>query len=393
MSTGCRTGHIPVNQQKQIERVLIMTVSAGEGHTRAAAAVKGQVTKHHPAAQVSVLDTFRYASPRLEKLVLGTYLELLKISPQLYKCLYSTSEKGSPLGGLAKNEFIRIMTSITGNKLLSYIDSVNPQIILCTHPFSLGIAATMKKKGLINVPVVAILTDFTVHSYWVYNEVDYYCVATEALKSSLLEYGHSLEQAVVTGIPIDNAFVQLEDKGLLKRELNLDITLPTILVMGGGLGLGPLKDVVDILATRNDCQVIVVCGHNIGLKRQIEQTTQTAAHIRTFGFIDNIHQLMGVADLMITKAGGLSCSEALALGLPLFIIDPIPGQEEKNTQFLVEQGAAVEIKDNGHLQQQIEEWFKDPQLRADMACASRRLGQPNAAEKVLTLIEQIIAAN
>lgn len=390
MSTGYRPSLIPVNQQQQIERVLIMTVSAGEGHTRAAAAVKGQIAKHYPAAQVPVLDTFRYASPRLEKMVLGTYLELLKVSPLLYKYLYNTSERGNPLGGVAKNEFVKIMTSITGNKLLNYIDSVNPQIILCTHPFSLGIAATMKKKGLINVPVVAILTDFTVHSYWVYSGVDYYCVATEALKSSLVEYSQSPEQIIVTGIPIDTAFVQIQDTERIKNELNLDLSLPTILVMGGGLGLGPLKDVVDVLSARKDCQIVVVCGHNDGLKRQIEQTTQFIPHIHTFGFVDNIHQLMGVADLMITKAGGLSCSEALALGLPLFIIDPIPGQEEKNTQFLVEQGAAVEIKDNEHLQKQIEQWFRNPQQRAKMASASQNIGQPDAAEKVLGLIKHII---
>lgn len=390
MSTGHKTNLIPVNQPKQIERVLIMSVSAGEGHTRAAAAVKGEILKQHPAAQVSILDTFRYASPRLEKLVLGTYLELLKISPFLYKCLYHTSEKGNPLGGLAKQEFIRIMTGITRNKLLDYIDRVNPQVILCTHPFSLGVAAHMRKRGLINIPVVAILTDYTVHSYWVYQGVDYYCVATEALKSSLVDYGHKRERVVVTGIPIDNAFVPVRDKGQLKRELNLDLNLPTILVMGGGLGLGPLKEVVDVLAARGDCQVMVVCGRNASLKKQLDESTGNSKHTHIFGFVENIHQLMAVTDLMITKAGGLSCSEALALGVPLFIIDPIPGQEEKNTQFLVEKGAAVEIKNNAHLQQQIELWFQSPQLRSQMAKASYKLGRPEAAAKIVNLIEQII---
>ncbi|MEG6615725.1 glycosyltransferase [Peptococcaceae bacterium 1198_IL3148] len=391
MITGDVLSKHPVAQHQEIERVLILTVTAGEGHTRAAIAVKQQLLKNNPAAQVQILDTFRYTSPRLEKVVLGTYIEVIKISPVLYKYLYNQSEKGQPLGGFAKAEFTKIMTRLVAPKLLSLIDDLEPQIIFCTHPFPLGILSTLKEKGQLTVPVMAAITDFTVHSYWVYPQVDCYCVANEQLIPRFADYGFDCQRVTATGIPIDPIFNADNDKVFFREQLGLDAKLPTVLITGGGLGIGPLEEVVKTLGSRKDCQLIVVCGKNTSLKDKINKLlAKISGNIQVYGFVNNIHELMKASDLMITKAGGLTCSEALAVGLPLLIIDPIPGQEERNAEFLVNQGAAVNVKNHTQLLIEIDKCLQDNQYLKGLTMASAKTGRPRAAQGVVNLMQQLI---
>jgi processive 1,2-diacylglycerol beta-glucosyltransferase len=391
MITGEVLSKNPVVKHQEVERVLILTVTAGEGHTRAAIAVKEQLIKNNPAAQVKILDTFRYASPRLEKLVLGSYIEVIKISPALYKYLYKQSEKGQPLGGFAKAEFAKIMTRLVAPKLLALIDIVDPQIILCTHPFPLGILSNLKEKGQLTVPVMAAITDFTVHSYWVYPRVDYYCVANEQLIPKFVDFGYDYRKVSATGIPIDSSFSVNDGKEFYREQLGLNTQLPIILISGGGLGIGPLEEAVKVLSSRTDCQLIVVCGRNTTLKDKINKlANKIIGNIKVYGFVNNMHQLMKAADLMITKAGGLTCSEALAVGLPLLIVDPIPGQEERNTEFLVSQGAAVNVKNHKQLLVEINRCLQHKQYLNELTVASTTTGRPEAAQAVVALMKELI---
>ncbi|MTI82238.1 MAG: glycosyltransferase [Firmicutes bacterium] len=375
---------------RKLNRVLIFTVSAGDGHTRAAQAVKKQILENYPEAQVSIVDTFRYASPMVEKMVLGAYLEIIKISPMVYGYFYYRAEKTQPLSGFAKMEFNRIINKLAAPKLMSLISSMQPQAILCTHPFPLGILSSLKIRGKLDIPLLATITDFTVHPFWVYSAVDYYCVASEELKPSFIRHGVSSDRLAATGIPIDPLFRRMESKEQLNKRLGLSNDLPTILVMGGGLGMGPLEEVVQTLDTRQ-CQLLVVCGRNKSLKNKIDIiANQMGRNVHVYSFVSNIHELMGAADLMVTKAGGLTCSEALALGLPLFITDPIPGQEERNTEFLVNQGAAVAIKDSKHLLTEINKYIHNPHRVNELTKAAIKIGRPNSARVVMNLMQQMV---
>lgn len=347
---------------------------------RAAESIKKACDSLHPEAKVVILDTFRYANPFLEKVVIGTYMEMLRMTPELYGYLYRQAEQGQSLSGRGKVEFNRILSILSAPRLTAYIRNFNPQIIVCTHPFPLGIVSHMKQRGRFNGLAVATITDFTIHSFWIFPHVDTYIIGSEALIPQCEQYDIEKSRIKATGIPIDPAFNRPYDKHLLRLKLNLDPDLTTILLMGGGLGMGPLLSAVKSLGSGSSrCQLIVVTGTNKPLYERLAKIIPSlSCEIHLYGFVDNIHQLMAVSDFMVGKAGGLTCAEALALGLPMFIVDPLPGQEERNTEFICSMGAGVKVEEE-ELAAVITHYLHEQSNITSMASAALDLGKPGAA--------------
>lgn len=358
---------------------------------RTAEAIKKAAGRLCPEADVAILDTFRYASPFLEKIVLGAYMEMLKMSPIIYGYLYRQAEHGRPLSGRGKMEFNRILNILAAPKLEEYIKIHKPEIIVCTHPFPLGIACWMKKRGIFQGPVVATITDFTIHSYWIFPEVDLYLVGSEVLKKQCEKFGIETERVQATGIPIDPEFDNSYDKCEIKKELSLERSIPAILINGGGLGMGPLESAVKRLSkNRVDCQIIVVTGTNSVLKEKLERLApELTCRVKIFGYVNNIHKLMAASDMMVGKAGGLTCAEAMATGLPVFIVDPLPGQEERNTEFITSMGAGVRVKEK-NLAHLINEYIKEPYKIMDMAEKAKVLGKPKAAFDAVRIMSDVV---
>lgn len=375
-----------------LERVLILSVTAGEGHMRAAAAIKGEIMHRNPQAQVEILDTFRYASPLMEKVILGTYMEIIKLSPVIYGFLYRQAEKEKPISGFAKHEFNRIMNRLAAPKLISLIDELQPQAIVCTHPFPLGILVELRRMGKCPSPIVGVITDFTVHPFWVFEHVDCYLVAAPKLIDAFNHLGISSEKVKATGIPIDRSFSILKEKALLKTQWKLDPNLPVVLVMGGGLGMGPLADVVkEVAFSQIKCQLVVVCGRNEPLRTKLlRMLPELPGKIHILGFVTNIQDLMGASDLMIGKAGGLTSSEAMASSLPMLIIDPIPGQEERNAEFLELAGAAKLIRGSREVVPALSQFFSNQDIRLKMTEAAHSIGRPNSAAIAVDHIKYLI---
>lgn len=364
---------------KRLNKVLILSVSVGAGHTRTAEALKKGIELLCPKADIAILDTFKYASPFLEKVVLGTYMEILKITPVVYGFLYRQSERGQPLSGRGKLEFSRILNLLAAPRLEEYIKNFQPEVIVCTHPFPLGIVNRMKEKKFFTRPVFATITDFTVHSFWIFPEIDCYFIGSEALLPQYEAFGVGSERVCATGIPIDPVFEDVYDKPRLKQQLDLDPGLPAVLIMGGGLGMGPLQGAVKALGNSKSCQLMVVTGTNLALKEKLVKIApHLACPVKIYGFVDNINQLMAAADLMVGKAGGLSCAEALASGLPLLIVDPLPGQEERNSDFMVQMGAGVRVQEK-ELADVTETFLRDRKRLSALAAAAAALGKPGAA--------------
>lgn len=369
-----------------IKKILILSVTVGTGHMRTAEALQKAAGCLYPEVAVEILDTFRYASPLVEKFVLGTYLEMLKKSPVVYGFLYRQAEHGQPLSGRGKLEFNRILNLLAAPKLVKYIQADQPEVIVCTHPFPLGIISYMKKKGLFTGLVVAPITDFTIHSFWVFPGVDYYLVGAEQLLEQGEAFGISRDQVRFTGIPIDPAFSLPGNKQELRAKLGLAPDLPVILITGGGLGMGGLEAAVKALSATVNCQLMVVTGTNNLLREKLEKLSSSlAGGIKIYGYINNIHQLMAAADLMVGKAGGLTCAEALAVGLPILVIDPLPGQEERNSEFLVAMGAGVRVKEQD-LAAQVQAYLADSDRLQAMARSATALGRPGAACAAMKII-------
>lgn len=358
---------------------------------RTAEALKKAAGVLYPEVDVVILDTFRYASPLLEKVVIGAYMEMLKKTPTIYGYLYRQSECGRPLSGRGKLEFNRILNALAAPRLVEYVKDYRPDVIVCTHPFPLGIASRLKNKGIFRGQLFASITDFTIHSFWVFPEVDYYLVGSEVLIPQCQEYGIGPERVWATGIPIDTAFEKQYDKHRIKKQMGLDADTPAILLMGGGLGMGPLEQALKILDnTREQYQLIVVTGANKALQEKLNKMVRhLTCKVKVFGFVDNIHHLMAASDFMVGKAGGLTCAEAAAMSLPVLIIDPLPGQEERNTEFMAASGAGVRIGEKD-LPQAVQEYLAKPDKLAGMACSASKIGKPEAAKDAIRIMVEAV---
>lgn len=371
--------------------IVILSVSAGSGHMSAASALRSAFREDDPAQEVVILDTFKYTSPILEKLILGAYMEMIRLAPTFYGYIYSRSEKGQPLSGYAKAEFSRLLSRFSAARLMEFINLHSPEAVICTHPFPLGILSAMRRQGEFRCLTAGVVTDFIIHPYWVFPEIDLYLVGAEKLAADLTSHGISRERIHATGIPISPAFASPVDHRSVRARYGLDAGLPTILIMGGGLGLGPLAESVKALGNIDrPCQLIVVTGNNARLKEKIEQSIPGLANrVCILGYVDNIHQIMAVSDIMVSKAGGLSCAEALASGIPLFIMDPLPGQEERNSRFLTSAGSAVALDGVRDLVEKTTLCLEDTGRLKDMSRAASRLGRPEAARAAVRLIREM----
>ncbi|HAP93973.1 MAG TPA: galactosyldiacylglycerol synthase [Desulfotomaculum sp.] len=378
-----------------LNRVLILSVSVGAGHMRAATAVKSAILELNPQAEVTVLDTFRYTNPFWDKMLFNTYIEILKATPLFYGYLYHLAEKERPLSSVAREEFNNVLNKFAAPKLIRFLSMYRPQVVVCTHPFPLGVLDKLKGQGCFTEPVVVTLTDFIVHPFWVSPRVDLFSVAAEELKFSFKEYGIDMGRVCACGIPVDPCFADPVDRLAVQAGLSLNPGKKTVLIVGGSLGMGPLADIVKALGNSSvPCQMIVVTGYNDSLRTKLERMVPGLSNpVKVLGFVSNMHELMSVSDFMIGKAGGLTCAEALAKGLPVFIVDPIPGQEVRNAEFLSGAGAALLMSSVKELVQKVEEYISEPWRLQEMSVVAARLGKPRAARSIAGMIESLVGSD
>jgi processive 1,2-diacylglycerol beta-glucosyltransferase len=310
-------------------KVLILSISAGLGHEKAAMAIKDYMENSTVNCTVYVVDVFKYIHPLIDKIIVGGYLQTIKNMPHLYGKLYNASENEELAGNLT-----RMVNDVLYQKLGELINLTRPDVIIATHPFHVEMICALKKNIEINIPVVAVITDFAPHSLWVYGYVDAYVLPAGDLKDEFILKGVDEKKIYPYGIPVSRQFLEITDKRAVLSELGFD-EKPTVLLMGGGLGLGGIKGIFKTLMQSSlDIQIIAVTGNNTKLKRQIEYLSREGCHkVRIYGFTDKIPDFMAISDILITKPGGLSVSEALIKGLPIVIISPIPGQEERNANY------------------------------------------------------------
>ncbi|MGI6065523.1 MAG: MGDG synthase family glycosyltransferase [Bacillota bacterium] len=364
------------------KNILFFSVSIGSGHDSAAKSLEQQFKQIIPDVKTQIIDTFDYINPTLHKVVMGSYMETLKFSPKVWGYLYRQAEEGEHLIDLGQ----------VLNKLLSYrlqllIDKFQPNIIICTHAFPAGIISVLKEKTGLKIPTVVVLTDFTIHAFWIHPNTDCFMIPSNQLIYECIAKGMPPQKVKPFGIPIRAEFSRHLEKKAVKEKLGLDAR-SVVLVMGGGLGMGAVKETVQSLIANEDMQVIAVCGKNSNLQKELGNLSYTSQNLHVYGFVENVSELMSAADLIVTKPGGLTTAEVLAKGLPMVIVDPLPGQEDRNTEFLLNWGVAVKAKHPESLPPLINQLMKNGLRMRHMKEMALYLAKPSSAEDICQFVCQ-----
>ncbi len=361
-------------------RVLIATVTAGGGHLAAAAATEESWKALRPNDVVERVDVLQFASKLYRKIYSQGYVKVIEHVPELYALVFKKTDNQEQVRKMSR--FRRTFARQTNKAFIRHLKLFKPDIVLCTHYLPLEILCYPEDRAKGPHPfTVCIVTDFEAHAFWLEPPADFYCVATEETKESLIARGAKREQIASTGIPISSKFLAKINQTQVRKRYGLRDDMPTLLVLGGGFGMGPVAEILAQLdKTEGEFQTLVVAGRNEELRRDL--ALQDFLHpTRVLGFASNMHELMGIADLIITKPGGLTTSEALALGKPLFILNPIPGQEAANSDFLLARGAVAKVNRVDDLPYRLQQLLGSKKL-SEMAAAAKSLGRPFAAKDI-----------
>jgi processive 1,2-diacylglycerol beta-glucosyltransferase len=362
-------------------RILVFSATFGAGHVRAAEAMIEVIQAKEPKAEIIHLDFGAFVSKTLNKVVKNTYIELIKHTPRLWGKFYYRTSKIQPDSAIQ-----RLINILGRREFLDYIKKLNPDVIICTYPTMAGVLGELRQKNILQTPIATVVTDYTVHNHWIHPGVDLYIVGNREVQNALISRGIEAERIRVTGIPVSPKFEQVADREKLAKEFKLLPDRPTFLVMGGAYGvLGGAKGVCKILSEADKpVQALVVCGRDEKLFRSLDGYVAEAINpIRRFGYVKNVEELMSVSDIIITKAGGLTVSEALTKHLPLVIYKPIPGQEEENAYFVERIGAAKLAETEEELEEIIHHILSRPEEIEKMRQAAAKALPGNAAERAV----------
>lgn len=364
-------------------RVLIPTVTAGAGHLQAAAALEEAWRALRPGDEVRRVDVLDYTPRWYRKIYLQGYLKLIQHAPDLWAMMFRKSDNPARIQELTR--FRRQSSRMIAARFVKELLEFAPEVILATHYLPLeilgGVLGKARYRARLKPFITCTVTDFEAHALWMEPCVNLFCVAAPATGARLIARGAPADHVVATGIPIAQKFSSGTDGAKVRAQLGFHPDVPTLLVLGGGFGMGPVREILGELGKiERPLQLIVVCGKNEKLRAQLAAWPHRHP-TQVLGFATNMHELMAASDLILTKPGGLTTSEALAMGKPLLILNPIPGQEAANSDFLLEQGAAVKANCLEDLPFKITTLLQTRKL-AQMSCAARALGQPRAAHAV-----------
>jgi len=367
------------------KRVLIISTSAGTGHVRAAQALEKEFKNDPRVGEVIHEDALKFTNKLFREFYSTLYMKLVRSAPDLLGWVYKASDEPWK-GETARIQLDRLNTI----KLIRFIKDFDPQITVCTHFMPAGIISHLQEKERLQTHHSIVVTDFDCHAMWLSRTFHRYFVALDETKAHLEALGLPAERITVSGIPIDPVFSQPVDRAQVRASYGLHPEKTTLLLSAGALGVGPTELIVERLKQlRHDTQTIVVCGRSEEVKQRVAHAA--AGHHGKFcilGYSDRMHELMHISDLFIGKPGGLTTSEALACGLPMAVFSPIPGQEERNADHLLEEGAGIRCNELTTLPFKIDRLLTNPARLGAMRAAARAIGHPNAARTIVqTLID------
>lgn len=369
------------------DKVLILSASSGAGHVRAAQAVEAAFERTGSAREVKHLDTLKFTTRLFRNLYSKAYIEMIQKAPEVLGWIYDVADKPW------KNERRRLaFDRLNTMPFVKMLTSYQPEITVCTHFLPAEIISWLKAKRRLDTRQAIVVTDLDVHAMWLCHHYEHYFVALDETRVHLEKLGIAPTRITTSGIPIDPMFAESRDKSEMRRKHGLSAGKTTILVTAGGYGVGRVDRLITSLAElKHPSQVVIVCGANVELKQHLEDLTSKSlpasaktVEFKVLGFTDVMHEYMAASDLLLGKAGGLTTAEALASGLVLAIVDPIPGQEERNADHLLEEGVAIRCNNLPTLGYKLDRLLEDKQRFNQMATAVKRLARPRAAYDIVS---------
>lgn len=370
--------------------ILIFSISAGGGHQNAAEAIKECAILNDKNSKVEIIDTLKYINPLIDKLVIGSYLNSIKINPYLYKKLYYQSEDDDTISSISA-KFNEVMSE----RIISLIKQFNADVLVATHPFPEEMLSILKEKKMINVPVICILTDYAVHSLWVHPNIDAFIVSNSDMIDEMAMRNVDKNLVHVLGIPVKNSFLKNHDKKQTLKELGFSSSLKTVLIMGGSLGIGKISKIYDAISKISiDVQIIAITGNNKKLYNDLIKLKESSKkETRIIGYTNEVNKYMQCCDLLVTKPGGLTVTEAIITGTPMAAFSAIPGAEDKNLDFILRHNIAVYIDNEKNCGSIIENLLLDDEKLKEMGENCRMLSKPDAGNDIYRLISSLIQKN
>lgn len=372
-----------------MKKILIFYGSYGGGHLSAAKSIKEYIENNFENTQIEMIDCVEYVNKAFNKITTKAYEEFAKKAPEIWGFMYKQSERG-PIAKISSDS-----NKLMALKLNKILQEFNPDYVISTHPFSSQMCAYLKKKGKANFKLATILTDYAPHDQWLlYPEyVDYFFVAHSGMREQLLLKGIDSTKVFATGIPLSNRFLKQYDKNEILKEFNLDDSKKTVLFFAGGeFGLGK-NTTLEILKTFaedfKDLQIVAIAGRNKSMKEHFEQIVKESSRedsIKVLDYTNMVPELMSISSVVVTKPGGLTTTESLASGLPIIVINPIPGQEEENAELLENSGVAVWLKKDSNVKEVLESIFNNPEKLNSMKEKTKLLAKPHSTQEICEII-------
>jgi processive 1,2-diacylglycerol beta-glucosyltransferase len=366
------------------KKVLILSAAAGAGHIRAAQAIERAFAEMKAAEEVRHIDTLEYTNKIFRNLYSKAYIEMVNKAPDVLGWLYDQFDKPG------KNERVRLaFDKLNTRPFVKLLQQYGPDIIVCTHFLPAEIISWLKAEGRLAGQQAIVVTDLDVHAMWLCRHYEHYFVALEETLVHLEKLGIPTDKITVSGIPIDPVFAQAKDQRAMREKHGLEQNRTTVVVSAGGFGVGPIKGLItSLLALRHPAQLVVICGRNKELKKNMDHlaaglSTGHPVVMKVVGYTDEMDEYMAASDLVVGKPGGLTTAEALAKGLVFIIVNPIPGQEERNSDHLLEEGVAIRCNNLPALAYKIDRLLDDPSRFAAMKARSLQLARPDAAKEIV----------
>jgi processive 1,2-diacylglycerol beta-glucosyltransferase len=368
-------------------RVLILSASAGAGHVRAGQALERALVATGRVGEVRHVDVLQYTSKLFRRVYAQAYLDLVNRAPEVLGWMYDYFDEPG------RHARLRLaLDKLNATRFVRLLERERPDWAVSTHFLPAEIIAWLRSKGRLQTRQAIVVTDFDVQGMWLTRHVDRYFVALEETRVHLEHLGVPSAAITVSGIPIDPVFAEPKDARAMRAKHGLAPDQTTILVSAGGFGVGPVEGLVHtLLELQHPTQLVVICGRSEELKGRLDalaaaRPPAVSPALHAIGYTTAMDEYMAAADLLVGKPGGLTSSEALARGLALVIVHPIPGQEERNADHLLEAGAAIRCNNLPALAWKIDRLLDEPARLAAMRTNARRLARPHATREIATTL-------